>query len=371
MRIAIDASPAAKKPRTGTELYTLQLILALAEVDSRNEYALFFNDEIPAELSTLPATFRPQRTRQRWLWAQTRLAWELWKSSPDVFFAPANVVPFLHPARCVTTIHDVAFHYFPECYSSLVRLYLEVTTRFALRHAHTVIAVSEGTKADLVCSYQADPSHIEVIHSGGPALSEESPSPEEVERTLARYGIVRPYLLFLGRLERKKNVARILQAFFQLKERGISHRLVLGGSPGIGFGDIRRLVEGSPFAQDVILTGYVGEEKEALYAGADLFVFPSLYEGFGFPVLEAASHGTPVVTSRGSALAEVAGLAAVLVDPLSVDEIAEAIFKVIHDQAVRTRLVERGYKRLDDFNWRDTAAKVVTVLEAAGKESPV
>jgi glycosyltransferase involved in cell wall biosynthesis len=367
MRIAIDASPAAKRPRTGTEFYTLHLILALADLNTRNEYTLLLNDEVPEEFSDLPASFRTQRIPQRWLWAQTRLPRELRRSRADVFFAPANIIPFLHPPKCVTTIHDVAFHHFPECYTAFVRWYLELTTRFALCRAAKVIVVSQATKDDLVRIYNAEPSHIEVIHSGAPPSRERPISPDEIGSTLRRYGITRPYLLYLGRLEEKKNVARIVEAFQKLKEQGIPHRLVLGGTPGVGFRRIKRLIEASSFVQDIVLAGYVDDEKEQLYAGAAVFIFPSLYEGFGFPILEAARHGTPVVTSRCSSLPEVAGEAALLVDPIDVDEIAEAVSRLIHDQHLRDQLVERGYERLSEFDWGDTAAKVLGALEEVGR----
>jgi glycosyltransferase involved in cell wall biosynthesis len=371
MRIAIDASPAAKEPRTGTEFYTLYLILALARVDPVNKYTLWLNKGVPEEFADLPANFAPRSSPQRWLWAQTRLARELRPQRPDVFFAPANVIPFLHPRICVTTIHDVGFHYFPECYSLLGRWYLEVTTRFALRRAAKVIAVSKATRDDLVRVYGAEPSRIEVIHSGVTVMDRELSSPDQVESTLDRYDIRPPYLLFLGRLETKKNVARIVQAFLMLKERGIPHQLVLGGTPGVGFEDVQRLIQSSRFPKDVVLTGYLGEEKADLFSGADAFVFPSLYEGFGFPILEAATYGIPVITSRSSSLAEVAGKAAVLVDPLDVGEIARAIARVIEDETLRAELVELGRDRLREFDWGNTAGSVLQVLQEAGSVGSV
>jgi glycosyltransferase involved in cell wall biosynthesis len=370
VRIAIDASPAAKEPRTGTELYTLHLISALAGVDSANEYTLWLNEGVPAEFGDLPANFVPRLAPQRRLWAQTRLAWALRQQRPDVFFAPANVIPFLHPAVCVTTVHDVGFHYFPESYPFLARWYLEITTRFALRRATKVIAVSNATKEDLVRLYGSEPSRIEVIHSGVPVMDRRLPSSNHVRSTLDQLGITTPYLLFLGRLETKKNVVRIVQGFFRLKERGFPHELVLGGTPGVGFERLAELVNSSPHGIDVHLTGYVGEEKADLYAGADAFVFPSLYEGFGFPVLEAAAYGVPVITSSTSALAEVAGNAAVLVDPLDVDEIAGAIARVVDDEKLRAELVKLGHDRLQQFDWEDTAERVLRVLEEVGCPSP-
>ena len=366
MRIAIDASPAAKEPRTGTEFYTLHLILALARLDPVNEYTLWLNEGVPGEFADLPGNFVPRPIPRRRLWAQTRLARELRQQRPDVFFAPANVIPFLHPRVCVTTIHDVGFHYFPECYSLLARWYLEVTTRFALRRAVKVIAVSEATRDDLVRVYGAEPSRIEVIHSAVTVMDRELPSTSQVSTTLDRHGITPPYLLFLGRLETKKNVARIVQAFLMLKERGIPHQLVLGGTPGVGFEDVRRLIQSSRFQKDVVLTGYLGEEKADLFAGAEVFIFPSLHEGFGFPILEAATYGVPVITSRTSSLAEVAGNAAVLVDPLDVGEIVRAITRVIEDEKLRAELVELGRDRLRQFDWGDTAGRVLRVLQEAG-----
>jgi len=366
MRIAIDASPTAKEPRTGTELYTLHLILALARIDTANEYTLLLNAGVPEEFQDLPSNFVIRQIPQRKLWAQTRLPRELRRLEPDVFFAPANVIPFLHPPVCVTTIHDVAFRFFPESYSLLMRWYLELTTRFALGAATKLIAVSEATRDDLVRAFGADPSHIEVVYSGSPVTKKGLPSREEVASTVEQYGITPPYLLFLGRLETKKNVARIVQAFFELKERGFPHQLVLGGTPGVGFDQVAELINSSPYGMDVVLTGYVGEEKAALYAGADAFVFPSLYEGFGFPILEAATYGVPVVTSRTSSLGEIAGDAALLVDPLSVEDIAGALQRIIEDETLRSDLVRRGRQRLAQFDWNSTAEGVQRVLLEAG-----
>jgi len=370
MRIAIDASPAGKEPRTGTELYTLFLILALARLDTADEYTLLLNDSVPDEFEGLPDNFALRLIPQRRLWAQTRLPRELREEQPHVFFAPANVIPFVHPPTCVTTIHDVGFHYFPESYSLFTRWYLDLTTRFALRTALRVIAVSQATKGDLVRVYHADPERVEVIHSGVPAVRQKLSPQEQVARTLQSHGITAPYLFFLGRLETKKNVARIVEAFFRLKERGVPHQLVLGGNPGVGFAEVKRLVEGSPFGKDVILTGYVGEEKADLYSGADVFVFPSLYEGFGFPILEAAGYGTPIVTSRSSSLAEVAGDAALLVDPLDVEDIADAIHRLIRDTQLRSRNVQRGYERVGEFHWEKTASRVLEVLEETARQAP-
>jgi len=368
MRIAIDASPAAKEPRTGTELYTLHLILALARLETADEFTVLLNEGIPKEFAHLPGNFAIRRIPRRRLWAQTKLPRELRRDKPDAFFAPANVIPFLHPPVCVTTIHDAGFHYFPECYPMLVRWYLELTTRFALRTARKVIAVSQATKEDLVRDYGAEPSRIEVIHSGLPVTETLLPTPERIASTLERYEITSPYLLFLGRLETKKNVARLVQAFFKLKERGFPHQLVLGGTPGVGFDEVARLTNASPHGTDVVLTGYVGEEKGHLYAGAEAFVFPSLYEGFGFPVLEAAAYGVPVVTSRTSSLAEIAGNAALLVDPLDIDDITTAVARVIEDKDLRSKLVALGHQRLRAFDWQATAQATWRVLQEAGAQ---
>jgi glycosyltransferase involved in cell wall biosynthesis len=267
----------------------------------------------------------------------------------------------------VITILDVAFHHFPECYSLFARSYAELTTRFAVRRASKVIAVSRATKKDLVQVYDVPPSRIRVIHPGAPPDGAELPSPDEIADTLRRHGITPPYLFFLGRLEEKKNVARIVEAFLKLKGRGIPHQLVLSGNPGVGFPQIKRLIDASPFRQDVVLTGYAGQDKEQLYAGADVFVFPSLYEGFGFPILEAARHGTPIVTSRNSSPPEVAGEAALLVDPLAVDEIAAAVFKLIDNQKLRIQLARRGRERLHQFDWKASASEVLEVLEEVGR----
>ena len=336
----------------------------------RQEYTLLLNQGAPEEFGDLPLNFVVRQIPQRFLWAQTRLPRELRRLKPDVFFAPANVLPFLHPPVCVTTIHDVAFRFFPECYSRVLRWYLELTTRFALRAATRIIAVSQATRDDLVTVFGADPSRIQVVYSGSPVTDAVLPTREAVASTVGQYGITPPYLLFLGRLETKKNVARIVKAFFNLKERGFPHQLVLAGAPGVGFEEVAELINSSPYGLDVLLTGYVGQEKADLYAGVDVFVFPSLYEGFGFPILEAAAYGVPVVTSRTSSLGEIAGEAALLVDPSSVEEIAEAISRVVEDQKLRSQLVELGHQRVKEFDWENTARGVVSVLEEAALRTP-
>jgi len=285
---------------------------------------------------------------------------------PDVLFVPAHVLPLVHPPRSVVTIHDLGYLHFPRAHRLLDRLYLDLSTRFNARAAAHIIADSQATKRDLVERYGVEPSKISVIY---PGYDEEAFQPlrerEAIEAVKTRYGIAGDYILFVGTIQPRKNLVRLMEAFSLLKRQAADLQLVIAGKKGWLYEAIFRRVEELGLEGQVVFTGYVADEDlPALFSGARLFVFPSLYEGFGLPVLEAMACGVPVVCSNASSLPEVADDAALLFDPLDVVGMAAAMERVLGDERLRAKLVERGLKRARGFSWEKCARQTLAVLES-------
>ena len=364
MLIGIDASRAARGKRTGTERYSFELIRHLVALDQKNRYRLYFDRPPFCELRIANCELRVMPFPR--LWTHARLSWEMMHRPPDVLFVPAHVLPLVHPPRSVVTIHDLGYLHFPRAHRPLDRLYLDLSTRFNARAAAHVIADSQATKRDLVERYGVEPSKISVIY---PGYDEEAFQPlrerEAIEAVKTRYGIAGDYILFVGTIQPRKNLVRLMEAFSLLKRQAADLQLVIAGKKGWLYEAIFRRVRELGLEGRVVFTGYVAEEDlPALFSGARLFVFPSLYEGFGLPVLEAMACGVPVVCSNASSLPEVAGDAALLFDPLDVEGMAAAMERVLGDERLRAELVERGLKRAREFSWEKCARQTLAVLES-------
>ncbi|WP_298403996.1 glycosyltransferase family 1 protein [uncultured Chloroflexus sp.] len=361
--IDIDASRATVAQRTGTERYSYEVIAALDRIaPAEVQFRLYINgghDRLP------PLSQRVQVRDIRWprLWTHLRLGPASWRARPQVLFVPAHVVPLLHPPT-VVTIHDVGYRVFPEAHTARRRLELEVTTRWSLRAARRVLAVSHATKRDLVNWYGIDPDRIMVTHLGLSAEVRPPDDPQWVAAVRARYGLAqRPYLLYIGTVQPRKNLARLIEALATVLAAGYDLDLVLAGKRGWLSEPIERRANELGVVDRVRFTGYVADaDLPALLAGALAFVFPSLYEGFGLPVLEAMACGAPVITSTISSLPEVAGDAALLVDPLDTNAIAAAIVRMHDDTALRTDLRQRGLARARQFTWEACARRTLEAL---------
>lgn len=355
MRIAIDASRTTVARVTGTEHYSRELIRALIQLNTEHELHLYFRDTPPAHLF-------PVSPRVHWhvipfprLWTHMRFAWEITRTRPDVVFVPAHTLPFLFGGRAVVTVHDLGFRYFPDAHPLRDRLYLNLTTAYSARRAAHVLADSQATAADLTSIFGIDPEKIRVVYPGVEALPiGDSAAVRE------KYHLPERYFLFLGTLQPRKNIAVIVQAYQRWRAANPDDgaELVLAGGKGWLYDE--RWAEGLP---GVHLPGYVDQaDKGALYAGALALVFPSLYEGFGFPVLEAMHCGTPVITSRTSSLPELAGDAALLADPLDVEAIAQHMTRVARDEALRQQMRAAGYEQVKPFTWARAAAECLYTL---------
>ncbi len=381
MHVVIDARYVSRH-QSGVGHYTRRLVGGLATIDLRNRYTCLIARGSPG----LPV---PTGEGGRWdcwptrvsfenhlvgdLWMLGYLPLRLWRLAADVYHGPAVFLPFVKLGyRTVVTIHDLVSFLFPRTVPRKYALYMRLMTRLAARSADRIIAVSGATRDDLTRVLRVPDDKVVVIHE---AVAPEFGAPSDsgmVEAVVDRYGIRRPYCLFVGNLEPRKNLGRLVEAFGLLRARGLAGagvaalpQLVLVGTRGWLYNGVMSAVEAHGGAPDIVFTGYVAPaDLPALYAGAACFVFPSLYEGFGLPVLEAMAAGTPVVASRVGAIPEVAGDAALLVDARRPVELAEAIAAVLTDPGLRSRLVTRGRARARLFTWEAVAEQTLAVFQA-------
>lgn len=375
MIVGIDASRANKTYKTGTEWYSYHLIQELKKItDQRDQFVLYSREKLRDDLGNLPSGWQSRVLGwpPRKLWTLLRLSLEMWQRPPEVLFVPAHTMPLVHPKKVVTTCHDVAFMRLPQAYDWPALKYHEFAIKFAVRHATKIIVVSEFTKQELMEFFRVSPDRIAVVPNGYDSdrykLIEDGAA---VAAVLAKYNLSRPYLLYAGRLESKKNTPGLVGAFNILKKdsrflvQNSQLKLVLVGQPGVGFEKVTEAIVENDLSGEAIMPGWIGaEDLPYLMAGASAFVFPSFYEGFGIPVLEAMACGTPVVCSGIPALREVAGEAAYRVDPYSVENIAEGINQVLTDEHLREDLKIRGLDRARQFSWEKCARETWKVLES-------
>jgi glycosyltransferase involved in cell wall biosynthesis len=261
----------------------------------------------------------------------------------------------------------LGFLYYPEAHRAVDRRYLAWATAWNARQSAAVLVDSRATKSDLVREYGVAAANVHIVYLGRDESLLPVRDSEVLERTRARYGLGKRYLLYVGTLQPRKNLSRVVEAFARLVSSGlmVDIQLVLAGRRGWLYEDLFSRVKYGGLEERILFPGYVDEaDLAALYSGALGYVFPSLYEGFGIPVLEAQACGVPVMTSNNSSLPEVAGDAALLVDPTDVDAIADAILRLATDDALRAWLVERGLENVKRFSWEKCARETLEVLES-------
>jgi glycosyltransferase involved in cell wall biosynthesis len=382
VRIAVDARPAVFPQKTGVGYYTWHLLRLLPAIDPSSTYVAWYLNArglaggprgLLRELAAPNLVERATPFPARWfecLSERFDLPRVEWFVRFDVLFAPNFVPPPTRARRLVVTVHDLAFKRFPETAPHGTKWWLGRLDR-ALDRATRVIAVSESTRRDLLDLSGVDPARVAVIPLGVDRTLFRPPGREAVAAARARFKLDGPYVLYLGGIEPRKNLSNLLAGFAWLPG---DLRLVVVGS-GVewnpeGSDVLRRALATLPVGVRgrIHRTGYVSEaDKVALLGGAEAFVYPSLYEGFGLPVLEAMACGTPVVTSNVSSLPEVAGDAAVLVDPADPASIAEGVGRVMGDAELRERLVAAGFDRAERFSWEECARRTALLLREAAE----
>ena len=367
LRIAIDASRATAAQPTGTETYARRLISALITANQQQaapfRLRLYFRQPPPAGLFPPSAHVEQVVIRLPRLWTHLGLAAALFRRRHDVLFVPAHTLPFVFPGNAIVTAHDLGYKHFPAAHPARQRRYLDLTTRYSQARADIVLADSRATAEDLTRFYGTPRHKIRIVYPGVDAADLQT-SPEQITALREKYQLPSRYFLFLGTLQPRKNIARLVQAFaaWQAASGAVETALVLAGGRGWLFDEA--WLAG---ARNVRMTGYIADsDKAPLLAGALALVFPSLHEGFGFPVIEAMHCGRPVIASNTSSLPELVGEAGLLVDPLDVADIAAAMRRVSEDESLRRDLTQRGHAQARRFTWQAAAAQTLDAFAELG-----
>lgn len=369
MILGIEAAHANHIERTGVEEYCFQILREFKKIIPEHiAVRLYTPMPLISELANdLPGHWRtvvlPWPLKK--MWSQTRLAYELFRRPPDIFFAPGQLIPWHTPKETVTTIHDSAFLAVPGSYRFFGRQYLRLMNTLVVRRSKKIITTTEFNREELKKYYGAAAADKTVVI---PLAHNHLPPPlagEERARLLARYGIHKPFIMSLGRLETKKNTTCLIEAFNRLRSDHHEVQLFLAGKPGAGFAEVSAALAASPYRSDIVAPGFVPEHQAAtLLSAATVFCFPSLYEGFGMPLLQAMALGVPVVASAIDALKEVGGDAALYAPPSDSAALAAALTRIMTDPARRAELVQKGRDRAARFSWEATAKQTLAALLA-------
>jgi len=427
MIIGIDASRANRKHKSGTEWYSYHLIKNLAQLDSQNQYILYtdaplrggledltdFDMKNEHEEQTAEPKFDPKGFQiiksphnnfkakvLNWpfsfFWTQGRLSLEMIFHKPDVLFIPAHTIPVVHPKNTITTIHDVAFERSKNLFRQerlgadskaglrfinfLVSVftfnrygaysldYLRWSTRFALRRARKIITVSQFTKEEILDMYKCDRDKIKVVYNGyNDSLYKKMDDPEGEKEVLKKYDLKKPYILYVGRLERKKNTPFFIEAFAKARYNNPDFRqnLVLIGNAGYGYDEVMYTIKEYDLDSQVFIPGWAEEaDMPYIFNAATAFVFPSKQEGFGIPLLQAFGCEIPVAASCIPPFQEVAQDAALFFNPIDRDQMARAIERVALEEDLRKDLIRKGKERSRQFSWRKCAQETLKELQS-------
>lgn len=360
--IGIDINEANVKNRVGTGQYTYHILKRLKTINPEIEYHLYHRDPLVADLPEENPNWRYHHVGPTRAWLNFALPINLFltRAHYNCFWSPAHYTPSYIGSPSVVTIHDLAYEYFPDLFLSSDLYKLKNWSRHAVSHASRVIAVSQATKDDLIKLYGTDPKKITVIHNGYDQNLFNAVSKVNMSK-LQEYGLkTNQYLLFLGTIQPRKNAIKLVQAFRILKENGYKGKLVLAGNIGWMADESLEVIKSSPDHKDIVMTGYVKDDTRlALYRGADVYILPSLYEGFGVPAIEAMACGAPVAVANNSSLPEVVGNAGLLFNERDPASIAQAILKL---KADRDSWSKKSLARAKHFSWDKCANETYQVL---------
>ncbi len=374
MRIGIDCRTIlnpGKGEQAGIGHYTYYLVKTLLRLDKKNEYVLFFDSRMSCdkaqefEQANVKVKFFPFSQYRRFLpvsYSHLLITGAIMRERLDLYHAPATSVPLTYRGTSVVTVHDLAIYKYPKLFPGRQLLSTKLVVPRSIRRAKQVIAVSESTKRDVRQLFRIAEKRITVIPEG---FVKERAGKGVVD-VREKYGLARPYVCFVGTLEPRKNILNLIKGFQSVANLPSMKKvdLILAGAPGWKYGNVIKAIKDSKYAGRVRYLGYLPhQDKLQLIEHASAFVFPSLYEGFGLPVLEAMSLGTPVITSRVSSLPEVAGTAAVFVNPHKFKDIGQAIVKIVGNKQLRDRIINEGHKRASQFTWDTVARETLKVYQ--------
>ncbi|HKP54081.1 MAG TPA: glycosyltransferase family 1 protein [Chloroflexia bacterium] len=365
MLIGYEAS-ALQGRKSGVGYYTENMLASVMRAAPQHRYMLFSNRDMREGWKQLASeTVHSERLFPvRAVWMQAVLPGTLRRVLPDLCHFTNYLAPLAMSCPYIVTVYDMTVFITPRLHR-FKKLVLDRTLipRVA-RKAGAIITVSNSARKDILRYLKVPKEKVRVVMGAASPAFHPITDPALLEAVRARHGLHEPYILYVGTIEPRKNLPRLVQAFASLKKRGLPHKLVIVGQSGWQTEPIYAEIEQLGLKPDVLFTGYVPfEDLPAIYTMAEAMAFPSLYEGFGLPVIEAMACGTPVVTSRSSSLIEVAGDAGMLVDPLSVEEIEDALHRVLNDPALRADMRYRGLERASNLTWEHTAQATLEVYD--------
>lgn len=376
MRVGINLLFLVAGRGGGIERYARGLINGLQRIDKRNEYFLFTNkdcrgsfeltDNFKEVYCNVSAVFRPSKI----LWEQTVLPFQIKRERLDVLLSPGNIAPIVHPCPSVAILHDMIPYIRPEGFNMVELLSLKTLFHATARYSSKVITVSDSSRKEILNRFNLRDNKVVVI----PGAISETFRPVSVtadnKKKLNRYGIHGRYILYLASSRGYKNIDGLIKAYKILKERyHIAQSLVVSGTAGQAHHGLMKLIDDLSLKREVILSGFIEDgDIPLLYSAADIFVYPSFYEGFGLPVLEAMACGTPVAASNATSIPEAVGNAGLLFDPDNIEEMAEKIFKILDDKELRDELIRKGFEHVKGFSWEKTAEEVLSLITEISKK---
>lgn len=374
MRIAVNTRFLLKGQLEGIGWYTYEIVKRMVEAHPEDTFYFFFDRPYdPAFIfgeNVVPMVLPPPARHPVlwWLWFEVAIPRALRKLKPDVFFSPDTYLSLRAKTPTVLTVHDIAYAHYPEQIPKLARQYYAHFIPKYVQQAKRVITVSNFVREDVLRHIPTDPAKIQAVHNACRAVFKPL-SDTEVRQIRDQYTAGEPYFVYVGAMHPRKNVHRLIQAFDAFKQQSTApHKLVLAGRFAWQSGPIRSAYEAAVYKDDIVLTGYLEQTQLPRVVGAaSALVYLSVFEGFGLPLVEAMACDVPVLTSNVTSLPEVAGEAALLVDPHKVEEIRSAMQQLAEDAVLRERLIQAGRRRRQDFSWDRAAEAVYKVLrEVAG-----
>jgi glycosyltransferase involved in cell wall biosynthesis len=377
MRIAIQASDLDSPRIDGTRVYLLNMLNRFGEIFPSDDFFVFHKKEFNSEL--VPRAYPNYKIIKKKFpiyWTQTRFAFEIWKGNYDALWMPMQALPFIKrkDLKTTVTIHDLAFKYFPELFPKKDLRRLNFFTDFAVKNSNKIIAVSNSTKNDILKLYpEIKEEKIKVIYHGfDPELFQKKISEEKIEEINTKYQILNTkYILYVGALQPRKNLEVLIEAFDSVKSLprtvlGSSDlKLVLAGGKAWMWEGIMDRIAHSAYSNDIIVTGTISfSDIVSLYRSAKAFVFPSLYEGFGIPILEAFASKVPVISAKNSSLAEIGGDAVLYFDEKNSEDLASKIKNVLENEDLRKDLIEKGNEQIKKFSWDKCARETIKFIKS-------
>lgn len=368
--IWIDGYEANVPQRLGSGQIALNLLLNIERIDQKNNYTILLPSPPLSDMPKEREGFRYKICKPNKLWTRIAVPFALYsaKQKPDLIFSPTHYIPRFSPVKRVGMIFDLAYLMFPEMFKKKDLYQLKNWTKYSIENADHLITISQNSKKDILKYYQIDKDKITVSYPGYESeIYHPIKDPDKIHNITLKYGIGDfPYVVYLGTLQPRKNLIRLIQAMQKIDNLKL---VIIGKTKGLGrqawhFEEILEAPKKYGIEEKIIFTGFI-EAKEAalLFNGADAYILPSLYEGFGIPVVDAMACGTPPVVSDVSSLPEVVGNAGLLIDPKSIDQIEQAIRLITTDKKLRAKLSKLSLEQAKKFSWEKTAKEIIKVLE--------